>query len=293
MKPATLGIEKPETSIAYSDDGLVIPEVGEWAVVKHRKIAYYAKLFSQSMKSKWDVRVCLELFAGAGLARTKTSKSIIPGSPLVTLGIDVPFDRYVFCETESELAIALKARIDRHFPAIEAKVVNENANSGIETVLRMIPQFSATTRGLTLCFVDPFKAAQLQFKTLQTISTRLYVDFVVLIPSFMDIHRNQRNYTRPDNHTLDLFLGTSDWRADWEVASRRAFDFGCFIADYFGKRMARLGYIYSTIDDFETIRMGEDRSLYLYHLGFFSKNPLGVKFWKETRKNTTTQMSFL
>lgn len=277
--------------LSLEDDGLPIPEVGEWAVIKHRKIAYYAKLFSQSMKAKWHTRVCLELFAGAGLARTKRTQKIIPGSPLVTLGIDVPFDRYVFCEADPSLAGALKQRIDRLFPHTEAKVVNAEANSGIQTVLRMIPQFSTSNRGLTLCFVDPFKAAQLQFKTLEVISNRLLVDFVVLIPSFMDIHRNERNYTRPSNNTLDLFLATDEWRGAWSVAARRSFDFGCFVADFFGKQMKKMGYIYDSIDDYEAIRIGQDRSLYLYHLGFFSKSQLGVKFWKETRKNTNPQLS--
>lgn len=283
--------EGAESCIAYEDDGLPIPRVGEWAIIKHRKVAYYASLFSQSMKLKWNTRVCLELFAGGGLAQTKKTNKIIPGSPLVTLGINTPFDRYVFCEQDPQLATALKARIDRHFPTIEAKVVNTEANTGIASILGAIPSFSATNKGLTLCFVDPFKAAQLQFKTLETISNRLLVDFVVLIPSFMDIHRNEKNYTRPDNHTLDIFLGTDDWRDPWEKASRRAFDFGCFVADYFGKRMSSMGYIYSSIDDYEAIRIGENRSLYLYHLGFFSKSKLGVKFWSETRKNTNSQMS--
>ena len=82
-----------------TDDGLILPEVGPWAADKHRKVGYYASLFASSMKDKWDCRVFMDLFAGAGKARIKDSEEIVPGSPLVALNVDVPFDRYIFCRS--------------------------------------------------------------------------------------------------------------------------------------------------------------------------------------------------
>ena len=119
------------------------------------------------------------------------------------------------------------------------------------------------------------------------------MDFIVLIPSYMDIKRNWHNYTKSSCDVLDNFLGTSSWRAEWASGKSRYSDFGVFIADQFGKQMAGFGYHYSSPDDYEAIRMGQDKSLFLYHLGFFSRNKLGVKFWQETKERTNDQLSLL
>ncbi len=272
------------------EDGLALPVVGPWASDKHRKIAYYAKIFSESMKEKWQCRVFIDLFAGAGMAKIKGTGELVPGSPLIALGLDSPFDRYVFCENDPVLYHALKTRIDRYYPDTKAEVLNLDSNARIEEVLKKIPSFGRGFTGLAFCFVDPFNASNLSFETIRRVSSALYVDFIVLLPSYMDIKRNEHIYTKPECRTLDTFLGDSEWRKEWSGGKGRFRDFGVFIADQFGKRMEGLGYLYEGTDEFDIIRMGEDRSLYLYHLCFFSKNKLGKKFWKDARKNTTNQM---
>jgi three-Cys-motif partner protein len=276
----------------YTDDGLYMPEVGAWAADKHRKVGYYAKVFSESIKQKWDCRVFIDLFAGSGLAKLKRTGEIVPGSPMVSLGLACPFDRYLFCEMNPDAAAALKTRIDTHFPDRNALVLNCDSNNDIQRVLNSLPAFGRTFTGLSCCFVDPFNANNLRFETISRIARTIRVDFVVLLPTFMDIKRNLHNYTKNDCPTLDLFLGDRDWRPIWEARSNPNRDFGVFIADQFGLRMKSLGYLYETVEDFETVRRGEDWSLYLYHLGFFSKNKLGVKFWRDTKKNTNQQTHF-
>ena len=80
---------------------------------------------------------------------------------------------------------------------------------------------------------------------------------------------------------------------DWASGNSCYSDFGVFIADQFGKQMATLSYHYSGPEDYETIRMGQDKSLFLYHLGFFSRNKLSIKFWRETKERTNDQLSLL
>jgi hypothetical protein len=63
------------------DDGLFLPEIGEWGEEKHSVVALYAKLFSTGMKGKWDERVYLELYAGSGFAKIKHTSRIIPVPP--------------------------------------------------------------------------------------------------------------------------------------------------------------------------------------------------------------------
>jgi len=35
------------------DDGLVIPEVGSWALEKYRRVWYYDQILSTGMKERW------------------------------------------------------------------------------------------------------------------------------------------------------------------------------------------------------------------------------------------------
>ena len=82
-------------------DGLHTPEVGSWSDVKYRLISNYAEMFSTSMRKKWDKRVYIDLFAGAGRAAIKDTKEIVETSSLLAMGVTHPFDRYVLCDSEA------------------------------------------------------------------------------------------------------------------------------------------------------------------------------------------------
>ena len=60
--------------LVAEDDGLPCPDVGSWAEKKYRLLSLYDELFSTGMKNKWDQRVYIDLYAGAGYARVKGKK---------------------------------------------------------------------------------------------------------------------------------------------------------------------------------------------------------------------------
>jgi three-Cys-motif partner protein len=140
--------------------------------------------------------------------------------------------------------------------------------------------------------VDPYKAADIRFQTIRKIAGSIYVDFLILIPSYMDINRNRANYLKSSNACLDVYLGTEDWRQKWIQMRPKKTDFGLFITEEFCFQMKNLGYIYESLSDLELIRMETRQNLPLYHLAFFSRNILGLEFWRTTRKRTTDQLSF-
>ena len=92
------------------DDGLVTEEIGDWGQEKYQLLNLYVQLFSASMKSKWDCRVYIDLFAGSGRSRVKETTRIVAGSPLIALDVDPPFDHYIFCEKNTEKVQALETR---------------------------------------------------------------------------------------------------------------------------------------------------------------------------------------
>ena len=126
----------------FQDDGLQTLEVGHWAKMKHKKISYYCSIFASSMKRKWDYRVYIDLFSGSGKCRIRGTKRMIPGSPLLALSIEEPFDRYIFCEKDPLNMVVLKKRAKEYFPDRDYIFVDGDANVKIEEILSSIPKFS-------------------------------------------------------------------------------------------------------------------------------------------------------
>ena len=84
------------------DDGLLTPPVGDWAEHKYRLVTNYAQMFATSMKGKWDSRVYIDLFSGAGRSKLEGTESIVAASPTLALGTRDKFDKYIFCEQDEE-----------------------------------------------------------------------------------------------------------------------------------------------------------------------------------------------
>ena len=98
-----------EPQLGY-DDGLPCPQVGSWSETKYRLVRLYDSLFATGMKFKWDRRVYVDLYAGAGYNRIRNTDKILIGSPLLALTVPDPFDKYIFCEKDEELLAALQVR---------------------------------------------------------------------------------------------------------------------------------------------------------------------------------------
>jgi three-Cys-motif partner protein len=218
-----------DESVLLQADGLAFPEVRSWSKDKHRKVAYYCSLFSKSMKHKWDCRVYIDLFSSAGKSKIRDTGEISHGSPLHALNLDVAFDRYVFCEAVDSSMAALRTRVATYFPDAECSFLHGDTNENVSAILSAVPTFNKDFKGLSLCFVDPYRKGELHFSTIEQIANNLYVDFLVLIPSFMDINRNEHNYTRADDPSLDIYLGTDAWREAWSSRSRTSQYFVLFI----------------------------------------------------------------
>ena len=265
---------------SLADDGLVTPEVGEWGEDKYQLVRCYADIFSRAMSGKWSSLVYVDLFAGAGRARV-SDKRIVAASPLLVLDVPKPFSTYIFCELDRVNADALTQRVAAHTPRRNFHVVNGNTNEKVSEVVALIPPGS-----LTFCFADPFRLENLHFSTVASIARAHRADFLVLLATGMDANRNEATYSRPGHTTVSKFTGREDWRARWPHAT---LGFGDFVADEFGRGMADLGYSYPGLATTKVIV--NSKNVPLYRLAFFSKHPLGAKFWEECRKYTDPQKS--
>lgn len=267
------------------DDGLITPEVGSWAEDKYNIVSIYTELFANSMKSKWDAIVYIDLFAGAGFSRIRDTEKLIAASPLLALHKD--FNKYIFCDKREDNCDALSIRSDRLKPGADIVIIHGDANDCSDQILSLMPKPSKSYKVLALCFVDPFKMGNLKFSTIKNLSQR-FVDFLVLIPSGMDANRNLDNYIKKKNTTVDEFIGNFHWRDNWNDREYPLKTYEEFIVEEFSKSMANLGYKSPELHDCCPIRSSE-KNLLLYRLSLFSRNSLGKKFWKETKKYCNPQ----
>jgi three-Cys-motif partner protein len=273
--------------VAIEDDGLITPEIGSWGEEKYRHVALYSSLFAKSMRKKWECLVYIDLFAGAGRSRIRGTKRIVNSSPLVVLGLPDKFDRYIFCEKEHQKCSALENRIKREFPDADSHVIEGDANQKVDEILAMMPDFRRDYRILAFCFADPYALSNLNFETIRKLSTR-YMDFLVLIPSGMDAQRFAEKYAKEIDSPVDLFLGSSEWRAAWKEAQKDKTPFERFIVKEFGNSMESLGYIDPGIELAVPIR-SDDKNLLLYRLVLYSRHALGKEFWRQVKKYSQSQ----
>lgn len=269
-----------------ADDGFFSPEVGDWAEEKHSTVSLYAKLFSTGMKEKWDERVYIELYAGAGFARIRNTTRVIAGSPIRALTLEHPFDKYIFCEKDPEQLDILKKRVERIAPRRAVAYVAGDCNEHTSDILAKIPAPSANHRVLSLCFVDPFDIG-IRFETLRRLSV-MYMDFLVLLALYMDANRNVANYVKDEATKVDDFLGSGTWRERWRARQGEGTDFPQFLAEEFSASMEVLGFQRQPFYKMKPIRMPE-KNIRLYRLALFSRSPLAYSFWDEVLKYSTAQ----
>lgn len=144
------------STLQVAVDELVCPEVGAWAEEKYRLVSLYQELFATGMKDKWDKRVYLDLYSGAGHARIRGTSRVVHGAALRALLLRHPFDKYIFCEKVPEYLDALRVRALRLAPSLDIDYISGDCDLNADRVCSLIPQHSSTQRVLSLCFVDPF-----------------------------------------------------------------------------------------------------------------------------------------
>lgn len=275
-------------TIEIAPDGLPYNDVGVWTEEKHRLVAYYATQFSGAMKEKFDKRVYVELYAGAGYSRIRDTDRIIPGSPINALALKEPFDKYIFCEQDAEKRAALETRVGRHAqPGTDVTFVPGDCDAHVAEIVAAVPRHSKTNRVLTLCFVDPNDIG-IKFTTLRALGAKRKMDFIVLLALYTDALRAEQHYVR-NPLKINQLLETELWQGRWQDAKREGMDFPHFLANEFISSMERMGYIPPPFYSMRKVFYYE-KNYPLYAIGLFSRNPLAYKLWGDALKYTDDQL---
>lgn len=268
-----------------SEDGLVMNEdVGSWSDLKYRLIQYYGYLFTKSMQGKWKGLVYVDLYAGAGQSRVKGTGEILLGSPLIALSLGIQFDQYIFCEQNQDKLEALKARVAQRFPEANVKFIHGDCNLQIDQILKLIQRNT-----LGVCLIDPYDLG-IKFETVRKLAG-YKLDLLCLLALHMDANRAYSQYIKTSSTKVDLFVGTANWRSEWDAIVQAKKDFPIFLAGYFAKKMEALGFKETPTHTMQLIRT-DDKNVPKYHLALFSGDPLAYKLWEEVRKYSPDQRGF-
>ena len=275
--------------LLWDADGWDVNPSHLWAEQKYSLLYNYIEMFSSAMAGKWHKRVYIDLYSGPGCTLVSETGKWLKGSPLLSLSVKKPFDKYIFCEKDSKMIHALRERVGKHFSQLDVQFVHGDCNQTVSEILDAVPKHSGAQKVLTFCFVDPF-SLDLKFQTIKRLSS-VFVDFLVLLALDMDGRRNLGNYMKPSSHKIDEFLGVIDWRERWKSFSMTDNNFQRFLATEFEKKMISLGY--RKHDKGNTRHISTpDHNLPLYHLAFFSRNKLGYTFWDECLRYSSDQQAF-
>ena len=270
------------------DDGLVTEDIGDWGLEKYRLLHLYSQMFSASMKNKWDCRVYIDLFAGSGRSRIKGTKKIVAGSPLIALGVDPIFDKYILCEKDPDKLGVLQTRVSRDYLNINVEFQPGDAKQNVDQIIKRIPQYTKDFKVLTFCFVDPYNLRALAFRTIDRLSAR-FVDFLVLIATDMDAVRNVSTYELPENNVVERFLGLPNWRVEWHTSKAKRESFSSYLMRRFSNQMEARGYIQVPIEATRLVRSTE-KNLPLYRLALFTRHERGKSHWEQALKYSDDQL---
>lgn len=231
------------------------------------------------MRSKgWSGLHFIDIFAGAGIERDRTTAELAWGSPMIAT--HAGFDGLHFCEADADKHRALDARVRRVNPKGFVQILRGDANRLIHEIVAAVPE-----RSLSLAFLDPY-GLHLYFPTLEALS-RKRADLIVYFPDRLDIQRNVYEYyfDNPDSN-LDRAMGDGvDWRTVWESTppDRRT----VAMRNLYCEQIKTLGYSHF---EFEAIPSTGRR---FYWLIFCSKSKTGGDIWRRVSlKKPDNQQTF-
>lgn len=250
-------------------DGLPARASGDWIRRKHHSLDRYCGITAGGMKNKFRERVFVDVMAGPGVCKIKTTGEEFPGSPLIAMKHD--FTKFVFIESDPELAAALEKRIATHPKAQLATIISGDwTQAAIAGRLKF-------EGALVVAFVDPTGIKQVPWKAMEgLLRDNRKIDLLATLQYAMGITLNVYQYVEsgPEQITaLDVFLGERDWRT-WP-RERTDADFAARVLNRWIEKLAALGFQGS-----QQITV-EANGTPLYRLALFSRHPKADEFWRK------------
>jgi|SRR5712691_2587869 len=265
-------------------DGLPVQCVGPWAPQKHHYYGQYIERTSDTRQKYLRPTggrrhaggaAVVDLFAGPGRARIRSTGAVIDGSPLIALKhTAAAFTRVILCDVDEENIAALKARTAEY--GARVSIVYGDCNEKIDEIIAKVPPY-----GLNLALIDPFNLDSLLFPTLAKLAQFDRMDLIIHFPT-MDAKRNHAQGAVEK-------LGRATGSAAIDSLILRPKDTAKAIAELRAS-LKQLGYTgYRSVAP--PIR--NTRNGLLYHLVHASKKGKGDAIWSSVTKTDSSGQTSL
>jgi three-Cys-motif partner protein len=259
--------------VPSEEDGLPVRCVGEWSANKHYYIERYIDTFHTSMGKKYGSINYIDLFAGPGKCRTKRTREMTAGSPLIASRFG--FTHFHLVEMNPVAVDALRVR----FPNPErATFYPVDCNLCAPEVRRRLSDYS-----INLLVADQ-TTVQLRFETLRLLAEVRRLDLIIYFPTGMYFKRALPKMKDKEKiRDVNAFFGDDGegigiWRSSPASARNSA------IVAYYKERLKTIGYQFDRDIDRDIPIMNEEKNYELYRLIFASKHPLGTLFWRRIQR---------
>jgi three-Cys-motif partner protein len=160
-----------------------LSEIGYWSEIKLEIVKDYAEAYSIILsKQHYLKHIYIDAFAGAGVHISKTSKELIPGSPLNALNVEPPFKELHLIDLDGKKARFL-AELAKDFSNVF--VYQGDCNKILLEKVFPKVRYEDYRRGL--CLLDPY-GLHLKWEVLKKAGEMKSLDIFLNFPT-MDMNR--------------------------------------------------------------------------------------------------------
>jgi len=188
-------------------DGFHILNVDKWYFDKLGIIQSYIKAYHDRFDLRNKTKVLLYIGSGPGLVVDDTKEDPKKGTPLSILSSKQQFQRYVFCENNSDYANALKVRIGKSHPDKHTVIVEGDINQTIEKLPPYLPDRMGGSPTAILCIID-LQSFDLNYETLEILAS-MDVDFLLVNSFVHSEYYDYKFYLEEERETLNAFFGSA------------------------------------------------------------------------------------
>jgi three-Cys-motif partner protein len=189
----------------FQDDGFAVTAAEPWVIQKIGIAREYLTAFVEHLAGKVDDIIVVDLFAGNGLYGLGSKRELYPGLALTALSLDLPINKFVFCESDPEQSGVLKIRVNKYFRGKNVALLEGEPGELIDRLNRYVPQSKGSYKVAVFCLCDPF-SLELSFDTLRTLADRGFT-FLIPFTFALNTRLDYRHYIKENRERIKRFLG--------------------------------------------------------------------------------------
>lgn len=205
---------------------------GDWTTQKLRVLSDYLRSYMTALKDKPAPdrpfrKAFIDAFAGTGYRSSRGTpgsaaqddlfpelaapdpQRLLDGSARLALGVDPPFDRYIFVEKNASRCQQL-GRLKEDFPGL-AEAIDIRLGDANSEIQKICDKDWSGHRAVL--FLDPY-GMQVEWKTIVAVAGTKAIDLWLLFPLGIGVNRLLTKSGRIPagwRHRLTALLGTEDW----------------------------------------------------------------------------------